>query len=115
MIELFFLIVNSHFSNAIVGKRSKVILPDRVEASNVFFTCNSKELVCSFVPSIGSEDITYSVTISSYYNGLPNEIIEAVYENGISKVTFDVDKLSEFVEYRVMLSMKYRTDIRNES
>ena len=107
------IIGKSYFGNSISENTSQVMLPEKIEVSNVCFNCNSKELICSFVPSIGNDDITYSVTLSSHDNSFPSATVVSEYENGICMATFDVSKLSEYVEYSVVLSIEYRGDVRN--
>ena len=107
------IIGKSYFGNSISENTSQVMLPEKIEVSNVFFNCNSKELICSFVPSIGNDDITYSVTLSSHDNSFPSATVVSEYENGICMATFDVSKLSEYVEYSVVLSIEYQEDVRN--
>ena len=107
------LIGKSYFGNSISENTSKVMLPEKIEVSNVCFNCNSKDLICSFVPSIGNDDITYSVTLSSHDNSFPSATVVSEYENGICMATFDVSKLSEYVEYSVVLSIEYQEDVRN--
>ena len=69
------IIGKSYFGNSISENTSQVILPEKIEVSNVCFNCNSKELICSFVPSIGNDDITYSVTLSSHDNSFPSATV----------------------------------------
>ena len=107
------LIGKSYSGSSISETASQVMLPEKIEASNVFFHCNSEDLVCSFVPSIGNDDITYSVTVSSRDNSSPSATVTAEYENGVCTATFDVRELSEYVEYSVVLSMEYRGAVRN--
>lgn len=107
------IIGKSYFGNSISENTSQVMLPEKIEVSNVCFNCNSKELICSFVPSIGNDDITYSVTLSSHDNSFPSATVVSEYENGICMATFDVSKLSEYVGYSVVLSIEYRGDVRN--
>lgn len=107
------LIGKSYFGNSISENTSKVMLPEKIEVSNVCFNCNSKDLICSFVPSIGNDDITYSVTLSSHDNSFSSATVVSEYENGVCMATFDVSKLSEYAEYSVVLSIEYRGDVRN--
>ena len=107
------LIGKSYSGSSISETASQVMLPEKIEASNVFFHCSSEDLVCSFVPSIGNDDITYSVTVSSRDNSSPSATVTAEYENGVCTATFDVRELSEYVEYSVVLSMEYRGAVRN--
>ena len=107
------IIGKSYFGNSISENTSQVMLPEEIEVSNVCFNCNSKELICSFVPSIGNDDITYSVTLSSHDNSFPSATVVSEYKNGICVATFDVSKLSEYVGYSVVLSIEYRGDVRN--
>ena len=107
------LIGKSYSGSSISETASQVMLPEKIEASNVFFHCSSEDLVCSFVPSIGNDDITYSVTVSSRDNSSPGATVTAEYENGVCTATFDVRELSEYVEYSVVLSMEYRGAVRN--
>ena len=107
------LIGKSYSGSSISETASQVMLPEKIEASNVFFHCSSEDLVCSFVPSIGNDDITYSVTLSSRDNSSPSATVTAEYENGVCTATFDVRELSEYVEYSVVLSMEYRGAVRN--
>ena len=107
------LIGKSYSGSSISETASQVMLPEKIEASNVFFHCSSEDLVCSFVPSIGNDDITYSVTVSSRDNSAPSATVTAEYENGVCTATFDVRELSEYVEYSVVLSMEYRGAVRN--
>lgn len=102
-----------YFGNRIYGNTSKVMLPEIIEVSNLCFRCNSEDLICSFVPSVGNEDITYSVTLSSHDNRFSSVTVVSEYENGICMATFDVSKLSEYVEYSAVLSIAYRGDVRN--
>ncbi|MGN0626246.1 MAG: helix-turn-helix domain-containing protein [Oscillospiraceae bacterium] len=107
------LIGKSYFRNSISENTSKIMLPEKIEVSNVYFNCNSKDLICFFVPSIGNDDITYSVTLSSHDNSFPSATVVSEYENGICMATFDVSELSEYAEYSVVLSIEYRGDVRN--
>lgn len=107
------LIGKSYFGNSISENTSKVMLPEKIEVSNICFNCNSKDLICSFVPSIENDDITYSVTLSSHDNSFPSATVVSEYENGVCMATFDVSKLSEYAEYSVVLSIEYRGDVRN--
>lgn len=89
------------------------MLPEKVEVSNVYFQCNGKDLVCSFIPSIGAEDITYSVIFFSHGDSFPNVTAVSEYENGICLATIDVDSLVENVEYSVVLCMEREEAVRN--
>ena len=95
---------------------SRVSLPDTIEASNVRFNGNNQELICSFVPSIGNPEIIYTVTLYDQYNhdnSIPGQTVVSQYENGICTAVFDKSKLSKYVDYSVVLNMKYKEDIRN--
>ena len=108
------IIGKSYFGNRISENTSQLMLPDKIEVSNVyFFNCNSKELICSFVPSIGNDGITYSVTLFSHGDSIPCATVVSEYENGMCTATFDVSELSKHVEYRVVLSIEYRGEVRN--
>ena len=107
------LIGKSYWGNSNLENPSQTILPERIEASSVFFQCNGKDLTCSFVPSIGNDDITYSVTLAGHDNSFPGATAVSEYENGICVATFDASELSEYVEYRVVLRMEYRGEVRN--
>ena len=48
------------------------LLPDKIEVSNVCFNGNDKDLICSFVPSIGNDDIIYTVSLHSKDNSSPD-------------------------------------------
>ena len=91
------------------------LLPDKIEVSNVCFNGNDngKALICSFVPSIGNDDIIYTVSLHSKANSSPDAMTVSEYENGICTATFDKSKLSEYEEYSVVLSIDYKGDVRN--
>lgn len=107
------LIGKSFFGNGLFEKDSKIVLPEKIEASNLSFYCDSKKVVCTFVPSIGNEDIEYSVTLSTRDNMVPGATVVAEYEDGTCTATFDVSDLLENVKYSAILSVEYRGDIRN--
>lgn len=107
------LIGKIYFGSSITEHTSKTTLPEKIEASNVSFICNSKDLICSFVPSIGNGDIAYCVTLSSLDSGVSNATVGAAYENGICTATFDVKNLQEYATYRVVLGITYQGEVRN--
>ncbi|MBQ0135568.1 MAG: helix-turn-helix transcriptional regulator [Oscillospiraceae bacterium] len=84
-----------------------------IELSNVSFVVNDKEVICSFVPSVGDPDITYSITMHSLSAYCADETVTAQYNNGICVAAFDKSKLSENVEYSTVLSVSGRDVIRN--
>lgn len=95
------------------GSASGPALPEKIEVSSVSFQCGGEELVCTFVPSVGKEDITYSVTISGYDSSFPGVTAVSEYENGLCRAVFDAGELSEYGEYRVVLCAEYQGDVRN--
>ncbi|MDD7741074.1 MAG: hypothetical protein PUJ62_13620, partial [Lachnospiraceae bacterium] len=107
------LIGKNYFGNSSFGNTSEVMLSEDIEVSNVYFDCNRKNILCSFVPSIGNDEITYSVTLSSYDNSFPSATVVSEYENGICVAAFDVSKLSEYARYSVVLSIEYQGEVRN--
>ena len=92
---------------------SAILLPDIVEVSDVRFSCNDEELTCSFVPSIGNEDISYMVTLSCIDKSVSDATATAQYENGICTASFDKSKLFGQAGYCVVLSIDYHGDVRN--
>lgn len=91
----------------------EVLLPDRIEVSNVCFNGNSKELICSFVPSIGNDEIIYTVTLYRNDNSFPDATTVSEYKSGICTAAFDKSKLSEYAGYSVVLNIDYKGDVRN--
>lgn len=94
-------------------RASELRLPDLVEASDVWFGCNGEELTCSFVPSIGSKELSYTVTLNSSDGSFPGATATAQYENGTCTARFDTGKLLEQAGYRAVLSVDCHGDIRN--
>lgn len=88
-------------------------LPDIVEVSDVGFYSNGEELTCSFVPSIGNEDISYTVTLNCSDNSFSGATTAAQYKNGICTASFDKSKLFGHAGYCVVLSIDYHGDVRN--
>lgn len=88
-------------------------LPDTVEVSDVGFYSNGEELTCSFVPSIGNEDIFYTVTLNCSDNSFSGATTAAQYKNGICTASFDKSKLFGQAGYCVVLSIDYHGDVRN--
>ncbi|MGN0518340.1 MAG: helix-turn-helix domain-containing protein [Acutalibacteraceae bacterium] len=101
------------FGSSISENTSNVMLPDKIEASNVRFYGNDKDTICSFVPSVGNDDIIYTVTLVCTNNSFPNATTVAQYEGGICTAAFDKDQLSEYAEYSAVLNIDYKGDIRN--
>ena len=84
-----------------------------IELSSVSFVVNDKEVICSFVPSVGDPNITYSITMHSLSAYYVDETVTAQYNNGICVAAFDKSKLSENAEYSTVLSISGRDVIRN--
>ena len=92
---------------------SAIRLPDIIEASDVSFLCNGEELTCSFVPSIGNEDISYMVTLSCSDKSISGATVTAQYHNGICTASFDKSRLFGNAGYCAVLSIDYCGDVRN--
>ena len=92
---------------------SAIRLPDIIKASSVSFSCNSEELTCSFVPSIGNKDISYTVTLNCSDKSIPGATVTAQYNNGICTASFDRSKLFGDAGYSAVLSIDYCGDVRN--
>ena len=92
---------------------SAIRLPDIIQVSDVRFTCNGEELTCSFVPSIGNEDISYMITLSCSDKSISSTTVTALYNNGICTVSFDKSKLLGDAGYSAILSVDYCGDVRN--
>lgn len=105
------LIGKNYFGNN--NETLEVLLPERIEVSNVYFNGNGNELVCSFVPSIGNDDIIYTVSLYCHDNSFPSAATVSQYERGICTATFDKSKLSECTEYSAVLNIDYKGDVRN--
>lgn len=101
------------FGSSISENTSNVMLPDKIEASNVRFYGNDKETICSFVPSIGNDDIIYTVTLVCHNSSLSSVTTVAKYEGGICTAAFDNGKLFENVEYSAVLNVEYKGNVRN--
>ena len=104
------LIGKIYFGN---GMGAAAALPDKIEVFDVSFSCGSKELVCSFVPSVGSDDISYTVTLHSGDDRFESATAAAKYENGVCTASFDRSELSEYAEYSAVLSIGCGADVRN--
>ena len=94
-------------------ENSAILLPDIVEVSDVSFSCNGEELTCFFVPSIGNEDVSYTVTLSCIDKSVSDATTTAQYENGICTASFDKSSLLECAEYSAVLSIDYHGGVRN--
>lgn len=101
------------FGGGVSKNTSNVMLPDKIEASNVRFYGNEKDTICSFVPSIGNDDIIYTVTLVCHNSSFSSVTTVAKYEGGICTATFDNGQLSENAEYSAVLNIDYKGDIRN--
>ena len=110
LIVIGILIGKIYFGN---GMGAAAVLPDKIEVSNVSFSCGSGELVCSFVPSVGSDDIVYTVTLYSRDERFESATASARYENGVCTVSFDRSELSEYAEYSAALTIECGADVRN--
>ncbi|MGN0546813.1 MAG: helix-turn-helix domain-containing protein [Acutalibacteraceae bacterium] len=108
-----FLIGKAFSNNSHLEEPEKNLLLEKTEISNVHFNGNGKELVCYFVPSVGNDDMVYTVTMHSHDIGFSDETVTAQYDNGICTAVFDKAKLSEFAEYTVVLNIACEDDIRN--
>jgi len=89
------------------------VLPEVLELTGVSFSGNSKELVCSFVPSFGNETAVYTVTMHCTDPSVADAAVTAQYENGICTAVFQKAKLAEFAEYTVVLSVACSGEVRN--
>ena len=94
-------------------ENSAIRLPDTIKVSDVSFRCNGEELTCSFVPSIGNEDISYMVTLSCSDASISGATVTAQYNNGICTASFDKSRLFGNAGYCAVLSIDYCGDVRN--
>lgn len=108
-----FLIGKAFSNNSFSQESVKSFLFEKTEISNVYFSGNSKEVICSFVPSVGNDDMVCTVTMNSRDGRFSNETVVAQYDNGICTAVFDKDKLSEFSEYAVVLNIACEDEMRN--
>lgn len=90
--------------------QSSPVLPENITVSGVDFVCYQKELECSFVPNVGNEDITYTVTMNSPSH---NQTVTAKCENGTCRARFDTKPLPTYVEYDVVVSISRKNEVRN--
>lgn len=108
-----FLIGEAISNNSYSDEYKKNLLFDITKTENVYFTGNNKEVICSFVPSVGDDDMVYTVTMQSHDGSSSNETVVAQYDNGICIAVFDKAKLSEFAEYTVVLNIAGKGENRN--
>lgn len=108
-----FLIGKAFSNNSYSDEYEKNLLLEITKTTNVYFTGNSKELICSFVPSVGNGDFVYTVTMQGNDGSSSNETVVAQYDNGICIAVFDKSKLSEFAEYTVVLNIASKEENRN--
>ena len=88
-------------------------LPDTVEISDVSFRCDGEELTCSFVPGVGNEDFSYTVTLNCSDKNVPSATSAAQYKNGICTASFDKRGLFGSAEYCAVLIIEFGGDARN--
>lgn len=108
-----FLIGEAFSNNSRSDESEKNLLLEITKTENVYFTGNNKEVICSFVPSVGDDDMVYTVTMQSHDGSLSNETIVAQYDNGVCIAVFDKSKLSAFAEYTVVLNIAGKGENRN--
>ena len=108
-----FLIGNAFSNKNYYDESEKNLLLEITKTENVYFTGNNKEVICSFVPSVGDDDMVYTVTMQSHDGSSSNETVVAQYGNGICIAVFDKAKLSEFAEYTVVLNIAGKGENRN--
>ena len=92
------------------SKNSTPSLPETITVSGVDFVCYLDSLECSFVPSVGNEDITYTVTMDSPSH---NQTVTAKCENGTCRARFETEPLPTYLEYDVVVSISRKNEIRN--
>lgn len=109
IVAISFLIGQNYFGN----KNKSMMLPDLVEVSNVCFIGNDKELTCSFVPSVGNENVVFTVSMYCNDNKYPTNKVISNYQDGVCTATFDKSKLTAHVDYSVVLNVSYNGDVRN--
>ncbi|MCQ2565599.1 MAG: helix-turn-helix domain-containing protein [Clostridia bacterium] len=94
-------------------ENSEIRLPDIADVSDVRFSSDDEELTCFFVPSIGNEDITYMVTLTTTDKSMSGVATAAQYENGICNASFDKSTLSGSAGYYAVLTIDYHGEVRN--
>lgn len=97
--------------NVLFRNTGEPALPDTIEISDVSFSNDDNQIICTFVPSFGKDGAEYSVTLSSF--SVPSVTAVSQYENGICTTVFAIEDLSEGTEYRVVASLAYQGEIRN--
>lgn len=93
------------------GNAGETVLPDIIEISDVGFSIDDHQVICTFVPIFGNDGTEYSLTLSSF--SVPSVTAVSQYENGICKTSFAIEDLSEDTEYQVVASLAYQGEIRN--
>lgn len=88
-------------------------MPDKIEISNVSFYCSDSELICSFVPELHNDDVTYSVALSGAGSEDLNIIAVGNYKNGVCTAMFDKNELTRYLSYRVVLTITLNGESRN--
>lgn len=91
-----------------VGREDKLRIPENVEVSNVTFSTKNGNLICIFVPSVGSSDIDYEVTYYSLNGSFPSETVTAKYESGICTATIEESRMKKQMSYGVILNIRYK-------
>lgn len=89
------------------------LLPDDIEASDVYFSGTDKEMVCTFVPSIVNTEILYTVSLYSKGESAPILTVPAEFANGICTAVFDKSALTENAEYSAVLTADCNGDVRS--
>lgn len=113
LLSVGFLIGNAFSNKNYYDESEKNLLLEITKTENVYFTGNNKEVICSFVPSVGDDDMVYTVTMQSHDGSSSNETVVAQYDNGVCIAVFDKAKLSEFEEYTVVLNIAGKGENRN--
>ncbi len=98
-----------------VGREDKLRIPENVEVSNVTFSTKNGNLICIFVPSVGSSDIDYEVTYYSLNGSFPSETVTAKYESGICTATIEESRMKKQMSYGVILNIRYKNETRTVS
>ena len=116
--------LSGYFVGHITNNQSDVYeLPDTIEVSNVNFRIKEKGLVCTFIPEIYSDQLTYTVIIinelehkSSHDVTFNDGIATAnlnLYINGFHKIILQVSNGQE--QRNISLVKKLYVDMRDNS
>lgn len=113
LVCIWILIGYMYLQNDATEAQDNMPVIEQYEVSNVHFVVIGKDLICSFVPNTGNDDVTFVVNLYSYDNSVPNTTAVAVYESGVCEAVLDIASLQDFAEYSVVLSVRDNGKDRN--